>query len=323
MIRKLFLIGFLSVVLCIEISDIELTLEFNDFIEKFQREYFTVEETIKRYRIFSDNYKYIKDHNSKGYNFQLGINQFADLTMEEIKEMFPNSISDVNVTTSTVNTDIKIKDPIDWTNETGSIRNQESCPSAWAMVIAGTIDSRSAIKLKTDFVEASVQQMIDCIIYITKCESFDVTKGFSYVINTGLTTELIYPYRGRKGSCQKIIPKFFIGKQGYIKHIKVDELLRELQNGPVAAKVRANNKQFLHYKSGLLDWGCGDDNEEPNYDVLIVGTVKNATMNSWIIKNSWGKYWGHEGYAHIERKDDAKKDGRCGILAYISYPIIS
>ena len=41
-----------------------------------------------RYSIFSENMRYIEEHNSSNASYSLGVNQFADLTWEEFKNSY-------------------------------------------------------------------------------------------------------------------------------------------------------------------------------------------------------------------------------------------
>ena len=50
------------------------------------------EEYIKRFKIFIDNYEYIKEINSKNLTYKLGINIFSDLSEEEFLEIYSDKI---------------------------------------------------------------------------------------------------------------------------------------------------------------------------------------------------------------------------------------
>ena len=52
-----------------------------------------------------------------------------------------------------------------------------------------------------------------------------------------------------------------------------------------------------------------------NHAVLAVGyDVDTWGDEYWIVKNSWGKWWGEDGYFRI--KNDGSKKGMCGINQY-------
>ena len=59
---------------------------FRRFVVDFERAYESVQERAKRFAVFVENYNFIEAHNAKQDNtFTLGVNDFADLTLEEFK----------------------------------------------------------------------------------------------------------------------------------------------------------------------------------------------------------------------------------------------
>ena len=83
---------------------------------------------------------------------------------------------------------------------------------------------------------------------------------------------------------------------------------------PVAVSLDADGADgmFRHYKSGVFD----DTNCGTNLDhaPLVVG----YTADYWILKNSWGKNWGEDGYLRIPRN----KNNYCGVASFASYPLV-
>lgn len=73
--------------------------------------------------------------------------------------------------------------------------------------------------------------------------------------------------------------------------------------GPVAVSIDAT-EPFMSYKFGTYNGPCSSKLGDGNHGVLIIGYTKTA----WIVKNSWGKNWGEEGYAQI-----GKGHNVCGI----------
>lgn len=97
-----------------------------------------------------------------------------------------------------------------------------------------------------------------------------------------------------------------------------------LKKGVVIASIDAYDLMF--YKKGVFDAKCGSS---INHLVNVVGygvtTGQNgeeAGLKYWIVKNSWGKDWGEDGYIKIRKggENEPKKDGYCGIYV-ISYLI--
>ena len=77
---------------------------------------------------------------------------------------------------------------------------------------------------------------------------------------------------------------------------------------------------FQYYKSGIIAYNCGT---QLNHAVLIVGYgVSYAGTPYWLVKNSWGTWWGESGYVRIIRKMDVNDAGVCGILSLNSYPVL-
>jgi cathepsin F len=84
-----------------------------------------------------------------------------------------------------------------------------------------------------------------------------------------------------------------------------------IANGPVHVGLNANQLQY--YTSGIFD--SSDCPTDINHSVTIVGWgIKNG-VNYWIIKNSWGKDWGENGYFRIKRGVNM-----CGIKHFYFFP---
>jgi KDEL-tailed cysteine endopeptidase len=94
-------------------------------------------------------------------------------------------------------------------------------------------------------------------------------------------------------------------------------LKKAVAHQPVASAIQANQRDFQLYMGGVLTAPCGT---ELDHGVLIVGYGRENHTDYWLIKNSWGKHWGDDGYIKILRTDE-DGPGQCGVAEGPSYPI--
>jgi C1A family cysteine protease len=84
-----------------------------------------------------------------------------------------------------------------------------------------------------------------------------------------------------------------VGTRGYVSVAKGDPNahIAALQLGPVSIGLAASSSAFMYYSSGILNSStCGS---AVNHGVTLVGYGADANGNAyWIVKNSWGAYWG-------------------------------
>jgi cathepsin L len=93
-------------------------------------------------------------------------------------------------------------------------------------------------------------------------------------------------------------------------------------NGPISVAIDAAHPTFQFYSSGVYyEPACSD--KVLNHGVAIVGfgarERSGVKEDYYIVKNSWGKDWGEEGYIRMSRN----RMNNCGIASMASYPIVS
>ena len=82
---------------------------------------------------------------------------------------------------------------------------------------------------------------------------------------------------------------------------------------PVAVAINTKHNDFKYYYSGVID--AKDCGTWTNHYVVAVGYGERKRFNSnepeefLIIKNTWGQWWGENGYARISLSQDHKKSG--------------
>lgn len=66
----------------------------------------------------------------------------------------------------------------------------------------------------------------------------------------------------------------------------------------------------MYYKSGIFsDPHCRKD---VNHALIVAGYMSESKKDYWIVKNSWSKSWGMNGWAYIEMHKNM-----CGIANWV------
>jgi len=69
--------------------------------------------------------------------------------------------------------------------------------------------------------------------------------------------------------------------------------------GPIECGIMATNEMYLHYKSGIFEEKI--DDIELNHSVSVVGYGIENGVEYWVVRNSWGTWWGEDGFMRIRQ----------------------
>ncbi|KAL6598285.1 hypothetical protein ACP70R_046450 [Stipagrostis hirtigluma subsp. patula] len=299
----------------------------------YNRSYANAAEKRLRFEVYRRNIEHIEATNRAGnLTYQLGENQFADLTEEEFVDMYlmkgmPTTAGRVDAAANATFADgvVAVDAPptVDWRTKGAVVppKNQgPSCSSCWAFVTAATIESVNKIK-KGNLVSLSEQQLVDCDPYDGGCNLGYFVNGYRWVIeNGGLTTEAEYPYMARRSYCARAKSAHHVA--AIRDYVQVPAGEANLQNAvamqPVAAAIEAGGSMQF-YSGGVYSGQCGT---RMNHAVTVIGYgVDNASgLKYWLVKNSWGQSWGEQGYVRMRR--DVGRGGLCGIALDLAYPVV-
>ncbi|KAJ8724258.1 hypothetical protein PYW08_015732 [Mythimna loreyi] len=219
----------------------------------------------------------------------------------------------------------------DWRTEgkVSPVKDQGHCAASWAFSAVANIESQLRIHKMRDEI-LSEQFLIDCDEAQTGCECRSIVATFGHIVATlgGVLRDVDYcPYHEERGQCRwepsklgklnknpKLVPV-----TGFQKVLPDEEVMAQFvyEKGPLSAAI--NSASMKRYK-GDIDEPTAE-NCDPNYldhAVLIVGynvyvSESGEETPYWIIKNSWGKDWGDEGYYYLVSGRNA-----CGIASDVS-----
>jgi len=294
---------------------------------KFNKNYLSAEEESSREAIFNKNLAYINAHNAQGHSYELGMNQFGDLTNAEFQAIYLPS--KMNLTARTAGETFvqgNEVDPssVDWTTQgyVTPIKDQGQCGSCWSFSSTGSFEG-AHFKATGKLVSFSEQNLVDCS---TKegnqgCNGGLMDYAFTYIIkNKGLDTEASYPYTARDGTCHYnaansggTLSKFVDVTAG--SEAALQSAVATV--GPISVAIDASHNSFQFYKSGVYSEPlCSSKNLD--HGVLAVGYGVLSGTNYWLVKNSWGTSWGSAGYIKMTKD----KRNQCGIATAASYPIV-
>jgi cathepsin L len=283
---------------------------------------FTGGEYQFRFGIWMTNKRVIQEHNAANKGFFLEANKFAHLTPDEYKSMLGFRMSQAPEG-KTVDTTVKAGE-IDWRTKgvVADIKDQGQCGSCWAFSAVTTMESLWAVKSSTLYV-LSEQNIVDCVTLCNGCNGGFTTAAYGYVYSTQdgyWQLDSDYPYVAREKKCafdKARAPPPRCKGCTIIKRASEQDLESKVTEGPVCVSVDASSYSFQLYKSGIFD-----DNTCSsiylNHAIGCVGYGKLGDVEFWIVRNSWGKTWGEEGYMRI-----VKGYNRCGIATMACYPKIA
>jgi cathepsin X len=134
--------------------------------------------------------------------------------------------------------------------------------------------------------------------------SDESTEGFCEHVDTTCKRENICrtcdTFGGMGGKCTEIdyFPNATVAEYGIVDQ-DVDQIMLEIYTrGPVAATINA--EPIVEYKGGVFT--DTQYSQETNHIISIVGwgTDEETGKKHWIVRNSWGHYWGEMGFIRVE-----------------------
>jgi cathepsin X len=207
------------------------------------------------------------------------------------------------------------------------------CGSCWAHGALSSLADRIKIARKAQGVDVNlaVQFILNCGTQVAgSCNGGDATATYEFISNTGYvpydtclqyaacsddSDESLCKYANYKcsavntcrtcdtftsdgGKCVGLstFPNASIAEYGEVDD--ADRIAAEIYaRGPIACGVNAG--PLVDYNGGIVD--LPQESTEVDHIISIVGWGKDASSGKsyWIVRNSWGEYWGERGYFRI------------------------
>jgi len=293
------------------------------------------EEAERRSQIYVANIAMIALRNSADTGARYWPDEYADLTLGEWRaargivgfgtEPHDGSENQCNFDTPSLGvlTASEVKslaegDDIDWRAEGAvtPVKNQGSSGSCGYFSSIAVMEGINVIQGKNELVSLSEQELLDCCTPNFGCNGWPGEEIVWYGhYNKFASTEESYPYHGASSipmpdgtPCKTGTPTTATSSERVcVPNSDPDVIKANLKTlGPAVWMIDSTCLQF--YSGGVISESrcSGSPGTWPHYSgidhaTVMVGTGVDNGTPYYIVKNSWGKSWGEDGYYRVKQ----------------------
>ena len=209
-----------------------------------------------------------------------------------------------------------------------AVRDQGGCGSCWAFGTVGIMES-AVKKAGGPMTDLSEQFLVSCNTNGWGCGGGLTAHSYHYnklgvnQTKVGAVLEADKPYTATNGTCSVALNhpyvlsgwKFITGSEWEVP--TVNQIKNAIYTyGPVTAGVCVG-ADWYGYTEGIFSGNdyCGG---YTNHQIILTGW--DDTTGTWILRNSWGDWWGEDGYMRIKWHTSADPHSRVGEgTSWVSY----
>ena len=210
---------------------------------------------------------------------------------------------------------------MDGVNYLSLARNQhipQYCGSCWAHAATSSITDRLKYMTKNVWPEhdLAIQTILYCLETDNGCHGGLPIHIYQYANEVGIPEEGCQRYEARDNEkCDDIhicrdcrrsegcfpvynYTKYYVEEYGHVDG--VENIMKEIYaHGPVTCSIDVPD-DLLEYKGGVYEDKTGATAREHGISVAGWGETEDG-VKYWIVRNSWGTYWGENGWFRIVR----------------------
>ncbi|TVU50046.1 hypothetical protein EJB05_01400, partial [Eragrostis curvula] len=264
----------------VEVGDRLMMNRFHAWQATYNRTYGTADERLRRFEVYRRNVEYIE------LSYELGENQFTDLTAEEFQAAF--TMPPELLAREAVEEDLLITTRAGPVGEGGG--HVDNNGSYYSDDVASGAAAPYSVDRRSVGAVTPVKDQSKC--------------GSCWAFAAVASIESLHKIR--------------TGRLVSLSEQEIAALELAVVRQPVTVLIDAGGA-FQYYKCGVLSGPC---NTKLNHAVTVVGygTDEDSGRRYWIVKNSWGHKWGENGYIRMERRI-RRRAGMCGIAMSPYYPV--
>eukprot|EP00823_Brevimastigomonas_motovehiculus_P003554 TRINITY_DN2183_c0_g1_i1.p1 TRINITY_DN2183_c0_g1~~TRINITY_DN2183_c0_g1_i1.p1 ORF type:complete len:735 (+),score=239.45 TRINITY_DN2183_c0_g1_i1:167-2371(+) len=196
------------------------------------------------------------------------------------------------------------------------------CGSCWAWASVNALSDRFRLTFPAILSEIDLapQNLIDCSRENNGCNGGLHVEAYKHIHKQGITDETCAPYRAERASqcgalqwcsiCNSSVcvpennyHKYYVSEYGLViaplGKSMVETMMNEIfTRGPIAC-LMSTPSSFANYSGGIYDYKKTDILVD--HTVEIAGWGQENGVDYWIGRNSWGSWWGEEGWFYITK----------------------